>query len=184
MNNFIKRHKLFILSLFFVLLWMLTLVFTSPEEIVKFIGVEGGYFFLFITALIGVSGFASAPFYVMLATFTYTGEFNIFLVAAIVAPARALGDALFFFLGYGGHSVLSEWMGKHMKNFSFWLQNKPPWAVPLVAYLYTSFTPFPQDILMVTLGVGKAFFLHVILAVILGNATFVMLFYLFYNFLF
>ncbi len=171
----IKKNIKFISLLSFLLLWITALFFFSPEEIVLIIGIEGGYLFIFLTALVGVSGFASAPFYAMLATLVASGEYNLFLLALIVAPARAFGDSLFFVLGYQGRSLARSFMGRQLKIASLWLQNKPYWITPLVAYAYTALTPLPQDILMIALGLGKTNFRNIFIAVLLGNATFVFL---------
>ncbi len=169
--RFFKKHKGFFILLFFLLFWIGIIYHISPDRIVAAMGVETGYFLIFLTAFIGVSGFASAPFYATLLTLVSTGEFNIFFLAIIVAPARAFGDALFFLLGHKGHSVI----GSRLKSFSLWLAEKPDWMTPLVAYLYTALTPLPQDILMLVLGLGRTHFKKIIVAVILGNATFVIL---------
>ncbi len=175
MMDFLIKHKGFFLLLFFILGWILLILNVSPDDIVSAMGVEGGYLVIFLTAFIGVSGFASAPFYVTLVTLTSTGEFNIFVLALVIAPARAFGDSLFFFLGYKGHSVMSGVLGKSLKSFSLWINKKPNWMTPLAAYIYTSVTPLPQDILMIALGLGKSRFRGIFVAVLLGNATFIIL---------
>ena len=173
--NFIKKHKGFLFLLIFLFFWALSLIFISPQEIVSFIGIETGYIFIFLTALIGVSGFASAPFYATLVTFLSTGEFNILILLLIVSPARAFGDSLFFLLGYKGHSLIRGFMSSYLNSFSNWLSKKPEWMIPIFAYLYSSFTFFPQDILMIVLGVGRVKFYKIFIAVLLGNATFILL---------
>lgn len=97
----------------------------------------------------------------------------------LVAPARTFGDSIFFLLGRKGHSALGELTGKRLNKFSEWLGKKPGWAIPFVAYLYTSLLPLPQDILMIILGLGKAKFRYVFIAILLGNATFIGLIYIF-----
>ncbi len=169
--QFFKKHKGFFILLLFLLFWIGIIYHIPPNQIVAAMGVETGYLLIILTAFIGVSGFASAPFYATLLTFVSTGEFNIFFLAIIVAPARAFGDALFFLLGYKGHSVAKS----RLISFSSWLAKKPDWMTPLVAYLYTALTPLPQDILMLVLGLGRTNFKKIIVAVILGNATFVIL---------
>ncbi len=171
--HFLVKHKQFLVILLFTLSWTIGLFFVSPQEIVSTIGLEAGYLMIFVTAFIGVSGLASAPFYATLVTFASTGEFNIFLLILAAAPARAFGDSVFFFLGHRGHSALSEFFDRHLKRFSHWLNNKPKWTVPFFAYLYTSISPLPQDILMVTLGLGRVKFFWIFTAVLLGNATFI-----------
>ncbi len=170
--EFLNRHKVFFLLLIFLSFWSALLYFVPPDRLVAAMGVETGYLLIILTAFVGVSGFASAPFYAMLVTFAGSGEFNIFLLAMAVAPARAFGDALFFLLGHRGHSTANS---PRLRSFSAWLVERPSWSIPFIAYLYTAFTPLPQDLLMVLLGLGKARFKTVIIAVILGNATFVVL---------
>ncbi len=170
--EFLKRHKTFFLLLLFLSVWSLLLYFVPPDRLVVAMGIETGYLLIILTAFVGVSGFASAPFYAILVTFAASGEFNIFLLALAVAPARAFGDALFFLLGDRGHSVAA---GSRLALFSDWIAKRPDWSIPLIAYLYTALTPLPQDFLMVVLGLGKARFKKVMIAVILGNATFVIL---------
>ncbi len=164
--HFILKHKWFFLLLVFVLFWI---IFVSPEKVVSFLGVERGYLLIFLLALLGVSGFSSAPFYTILLTFVASGEFNIFLLALVASPAMAIGDSLFFFLGYKGHVVF----GGRLRDVSLWLKSKPPWVTPLFAYFYSSFAPLPQDFLMVVLGLIRARFVYIIIALLLGNATFV-----------
>jgi len=173
--DFIKKHKGFFFLLFFILAWIILVSIFPPDKIVEVIGVQTGYFIMFLTAFIGVSGFASAPFYATLVTMVSTGEFNLIVLSLVVAPARAFGDSLFFILGYQGHFVAKEKLGKVLNFFSLWLSKKPGWVIFLFAYFYTSLTPLPQDILMVILGLGKASFKKILPAVLLGNATFVFL---------
>ncbi len=177
--EFIKKHKGFLILLLFVIFWFSLLLFISPREMVDMIGLEMGYLLIFVTAFIGVSGFTSAPYYATLITFMSTGEFNIFLLLLIVAPTMAVGDAIFFFLGQKGHFVLDDLSGKRLQVFSSWLKGKSYWATVAFAYLYTSLSPLPQDLLMIALGLGKLKFRHIFWAVLFGNATFVTLIYLF-----
>jgi len=182
--NFIKKHKGFIFLLVIILLWIISLFFISPEEIVSAMGIEAGYLVMFLTAFIGVSGFFSAPFYMSLITLTSTGEFNIFFIILIIAPARAFGDSIFFLLGHKGHESINELAKQRLKSFSVWLNKKPAWLIPVVAYAYTALSPLPQDILMFILGLGKPKFGRIFIAILLGNATFVGLVYFFSVFLF
>jgi hypothetical protein len=179
--NVITRHKKFWSLLLLILVWIGVLSFVSPSEIVEMIGVKTGYLIIFITALLGISGFASAPFYASLFTLSASGELDIFLVLLIASPARTVGDILFFTLGHHGHSVIREstFVGKKIKNFSLWLFGKPYWIVLFFSYLYTSAAPFPKDFLMIGLGVGRLKLRDVIIVALLGNATFIALVYFF-----
>ncbi len=92
-----KKHSGFIILLIFVTSWISLIVFIPPAEIISIIGIEKSYLIIFITAFIGVSGFASVPFYATFVTFTSSGELSLFLLILIAAPARAFGDNVFFF---------------------------------------------------------------------------------------
>jgi membrane protein YqaA with SNARE-associated domain len=144
--------------------------FINPEEIVALIGVETGYLLIFLTALIGISSFTSASFYATLVALASTGEFHPLLLALVAAPANALGDSIFFFLGHKGRKVLRK---RYLQIFSKWIDRSPDWVAPVIAFLYTSLTPLPQDFLMISLGVAGAKFIRVFIAILLGNAVFI-----------
>lgn len=173
MIRFIIMHKWFILISLFLIIWSLVLVFYSPEDIAGSLGIGGSYALIFFTALIGVSGFASAPFYATLTTLASTGEFNPLILGITVAPARALGDSLFFLWGYRGKHVIKNLSGSFFKKITKWFSKIPPWSAPAAAYIYTAATPLPQDVLMTAMGALGAKFWKILIAVTLGNATFV-----------
>jgi membrane protein DedA with SNARE-associated domain len=174
----------FFIVLTLVLGWIAFLCFFSPKDILSVIGIGTGYLLIFLTALFAVSGLASAPFYTTFITFASTGEFNFFLVLLVSVPALTLGDSIFFLVGHKGHFVASGFLGKKIDSFSRWIKSKPKLVVPVFAYLYTAITPLPQDILMTVLGLGKTNFKQVFTAVLLGNATFLTIIYLFSKFIF
>lgn len=174
-----KKHKKFWTLLCLIVIWLAVVLVFSPQEIVEAIGVETGYFLIFLTALLGISGFVSFPFYIALVTLTSSGEFNIFLVILVAAPARSVGDILLFSLGHQGHLVVSDLVSSRLRSFSSWLCGKPYWVVLLFSYLYTSAAPLPKDFLMLFLGLGRIKLRDVIIIVLLGNATFIGLVHLF-----
>lgn len=176
----IKRHKRFWGLVLFISAWLVLLYFVPPKEIVEIIGVKTGYFLIFITALLGFSGFVSAPFYTTLATLSGSGELNIFLVLLVAVPARTVGDILFFYLGHQSHRVIREDtpVGGRIRRLSRWLYGKPYGVVLLFSYLYTSAAPFPKDFLMFGLGLGRIKFRDLVIVALLGNATFIAMVYL------
>ncbi len=175
--NFIKKHKGFLFLFFFISLWLTLLLFISPERILSIIGLEMGYFFIFLSALLGIPALGSFSFYITFLTLVSTGEFNLFLLILTIVPARIFGDFLFFSLGYKGHAALNDLISRSLKSFSLWLKKKPSWVLSLVVYLYSSFAPLPQDALMVTMGLGKIKFRSIFLPILLGNVTFILLIY-------
>lgn len=174
-----KKHKKFWALLLLITFWLVLVLAFPPAEIVDAIGLEAGYLLIFLTALLGISGFVSLPFYITLVTLTSTGEFNIFLVMLVAAPARSVGDILLFSLGHQGHYVVSDFVGSRLRSFSAWLSGKPYWVAVVFSYLYTSAAPLPKDFLMLFLGLGRIKLRDVIIIVLLGNATFIGLVHLF-----
>ncbi|MGM0629274.1 MAG: hypothetical protein ACQESA_02510 [Patescibacteria group bacterium] len=173
-----KNHPGFILLILFIIIWTAFVIFVPPTEIVDYIGIKGGYLIIFLTALMGISGFTSIPFYTILVALSSTGEFNIFLLLLVAAPARSFGDVIFFLVGHKGHHAINEMTGsKKIENFANWLNNKPRYLTPLVAYLYTAAAPLPKELLMIILGLGKVHFKWLLIGLILGNATFIAMVY-------
>lgn len=171
MKNVFKKHKGFIFFSVFLVAWLTLLFFVSPIEIVEFIGVETGYLLIFLTGLIGISSLSSGSMYVILITFASTGEFHPLLLALSAAPAMALGDAIFFVFSTKGREALKEKGGELIKKITSWTSELSPNKITFLAYAYSGFTPLPQDVLMIALGLGGAPFWRVIPAVFLGNFT-------------
>lgn len=155
--------------------WICLLIFVSPEEIVEFIGVETGYLLIFLTGLIGISSLSSGSFYIVLITLASTGEFNPLLLALSAAPAMVIGDAVFFIFSAKGRDVVKEKNNKFIKKLTSWTKKMSPNKITFLTYAYSGFTPLPQDILMVVLGVGGAPFWRVIAAAFLGNFTLILI---------
>ncbi len=157
----------------FLVIWVSLLFIITPEEVVAAIGIDGGYLLIFFTALIGASAFTSVPFYTLLFSFASTGEFNPILLGAIAAPALVFGDYLFFYLGLKTRSFLGRRF--FVKPLSKWIDSRPRWAIPFVAFTYSVIGPLPQDLLMLAFGFCGVQFKRVVLPLILGNAIFIML---------
>lgn len=169
------KHGAFIGIFLFLTGWGILLFFISPQEIVQIIGVEAGYLIVFLTALVGVSAFTSASFFASLITFASSGDFNPIILGLVAAPGRVVGDSLFFLLGFKARNVASDFKIKIVRKFSEWIDKMPPFLISLVVFIYTGFTPLPQDLLMAALGLGKISFRIVLPIALLGNAVFIVL---------
>lgn len=181
MHAFPKRKgpRRFLIFLAVVLLTVLFFSVVTPEAVIEHIGIQGGYMVLFILALLGVSSVVSASFYTTLVVLAASGEFNPFLMGLVAAPGRAVGDSLFFFLGLHSRDISSRFWLKITQTLSAWVDRFPRWMPMALTYGYTGFTPFPQDFLMVAMGLSGVRFRLVLPFLVLGNATFVIWFSLF-----
>ena len=169
-NEGVKQYLETVFFVAFVVLWFALLFIISPEELVHAIGIDGGYLLIFFTAIIGASALSSVPFYTLIFSFAATGEFNPIILGLVAAPALVFGDYLFYYLGLKSRLLF----GKNLAHsLSDWIDRRPRWAVPFVAFAYTVFIPLPQDILMLALGLVGVGFGRVVIPLILGNAIFI-----------
>ncbi len=152
----------------FLVIWIALLFIITPKELVTAIGIDGGYALVFFTAIIAASAFTSVPFYTLLFSLASTGKFNPIILGIVAAPGLLIGDYLLFYLGLKSRSFLAK---RFVKPFSEWIERRPKWAIPFVAFVYTLIAPLPQDILMLALGLGDVPYKRVFAPLLLGNAT-------------
>ncbi len=170
-----RRKKEAMLSfaafLFFIVIWSILLLRFSPVDIVGAIGIQNGYFILFLVALIGgVSALTSTSFYITTATFAAGGLEPVYL-ALIGAVGLTLGDIVFYYLGSRGREVLHGKAKELSNRFSVWIHEKDERSVRLISYLYCAVTFLPTDILSISLALARYPLKKILLPIYLGNAT-------------
>lgn len=167
--NKITKYLTFFGIILALIAWGFFLYFVGPEKIVEFLGYQSSYAAAFIVALIGgTSVFTTASFYATIATLA-AGGLNIFILAAIGGIGAALGDSFFFFLGTKGRKISTPSFQKKLNRFSKWLHKLPGWMVPLFVFVYAGFIPLPNDVMMVSLALGKYKFKKIIPFLVLGD---------------
>ncbi|KKS69447.1 MAG: hypothetical protein UV40_C0023G0010 [Parcubacteria group bacterium GW2011_GWA1_42_7] len=168
MNKSAKYLTAFLIILALIA-WGIFLYFVGPEKIVEFLGYQNSYIAAFIISLIGgTSVFTTASFYATVATLA-AGGLNIFILAAIAGIGAALGDSFFFFLGFKGRKISSPSFKKRLDRFSKWLRRLPNWTIPFFAFIYAGFIPLPNDVMMISLALGKYKFRKIIPFVLAGD---------------
>ncbi|MFK7779801.1 MAG: hypothetical protein QM490_01525, partial [Candidatus Gracilibacteria bacterium] len=94
-----KALSIFLLILLFIIMWSWALTFYSPEEIVAYIGINEGYFLVFLISIIGgVSTVTAISFYTTIMTLI-VGGLNLFIVGVLVGIGATIGDSIFFYMG-------------------------------------------------------------------------------------
>jgi membrane protein YqaA with SNARE-associated domain len=166
-----KKLLTFLIIVVLVLFWSLLAYFIGPEEIVEKIGAENGYILIFLVALFGgISAFTSPSYFALLITLAI-GGLNPFILALFSGFGVALGDALFFYLG--AHARKVSFKRGDSKNIferaARWIEKRSSKTVPVLIFLYSGFTPFPNDILAVSLAFANYPFKKFFIAVLLGN---------------
>jgi membrane protein DedA with SNARE-associated domain len=167
--KFSVKYRFFAL-LCLLLLWILLLQFISPEELVEVVGAKG-YLLLFLVAAVGGVSFLTASSYFALVLTLAAGGLNPLLLGIIGGIGVTIGDTLFFLFGTHGRELLSEKLERRMTAFGAWLRKGPPFIVPLAVYVYAAFTPFPNELITVSLGLAGTRWPRVLPALLLGNIT-------------
>ena len=167
-----KRLVFFIFLILFLSSLIYYVLYIGPEQIVTNIGVENTYLILFLIAIFGgVSAFTSTSFYVLFVTFLAGGS-NPIILAIVGGLGLSIGDMLFYLLGIKGREVMEHTRyEKYISKISKLIEKNSQLVVFSVIYLYISFSPFPKDILSVTLGILNYNIKRLFLAMILGNTT-------------
>jgi hypothetical protein len=172
-----RKQAILIFSaiLLFVLIFSALFLFVDLPKIIESVGIKNGYVFVFLFALIGgVSSFTSASFYATVAFFA-SGGLNPFLLALSAAPALAIGDYVFYFLGHEGRLASGGGFKNFIEKLTAWFQKKPRKFFPLFIFIYGGLTPLPADILMFSLALVDFPFKKALPFILLGHITFLSL---------
>lgn len=154
----------------------LALFFVGAERIVAFIGVENSYLVTFFIALFGgMTSVGGVSYTASIVTFVSGGAMP-WLIALAAGAGTAIGDSIYYLVSRRGARVLGEgWLSRKIKALSDWLSKRSGLVKFLGIYAYISFTPLPNDLLTITLGISQVPKKIVLPAVILGDFTFAFL---------
>src|SRR3989338_1224106 len=170
------KHTLKFITALLVLVAVIALLsYVGPEKLVDLLVLENVYLIVFVLGIIGgVSAFSAAGFYATLFSFALGGA-DPFILALFSAPGVLIGDFIFWYIGIQGRQIINEEYNSYLLKFSSWLKGKPKWFTPIAVYVYTGFTPFPGDFLMLTLAVLNYKFSQIFIPTLLGNYTLALL---------
>ena len=172
MNVRLKKKKiLLIIAALILIAWSIFLVFIDLEALAQEIGLHNVYFILFfVAATAGTSFLTSAAFYAVYLSYISTGIDPIIL-GVIAGVGTTLGDAVYFYFSSKAGDLINADENKVYKKVHGFIFRLPRWGVYLFTYLYASFAPIPNDILIITLGVLKFKFRYIMPLILLGNIT-------------
>ncbi len=174
MNKILYHYRGILSVVIFITLLFVVFFFINPQELVESFGVTNSYIVLFFVALIGgTSSLTSSSYYATIIAFTISG-LDPLMMALVAGVGLSIGDGIFYLLGIWGRNNISG-RAKHLvEKGSRFLLKKPKWLVQIIVYLYTGFTPFPGDILMVALSFARFPYKSFVIAGLLGNITLVL----------
>jgi uncharacterized membrane protein YdjX (TVP38/TMEM64 family) len=155
----------------FLVIWTLLLNTFPPKEIIDMIGIKNGYLIAFLIALLGgMTSFTGSSYYLVISTFG-AGGLNPFLLGFFGGTGALMSDAIFFFIGIKFGKLISEDKKIKAEKLSKWLRKKPKWILFLGIFLYLGFTPLPNDIITLSLGIMGYRFREILIPIYLGNIT-------------
>ncbi|HSM37527.1 MAG TPA: hypothetical protein VK837_14080 [Longimicrobiales bacterium] len=155
----------------FLIAWGVLLNRVGARGVVDLIGVRNGYLVVFLMASAGgLSAATSVPLYATLATFA-AGGLEPLLLGLAAGTGLTVGDSLFFLVGLEGRRASSGRLEERLERLSAWFERRPRWALRLAIYAYAGLTPFPNDIMMVTLAASGVRYRLILPSLIAGNLT-------------
>ncbi|MCA9353743.1 hypothetical protein KC842_02620 [Candidatus Nomurabacteria bacterium] len=169
-----------VIAILLILLVVALTIFSAKvdvREILNFIGVSGiyGYIAAVIIALSGgVSVATTASFYAAIGILAVSG-LDPLILALVTAPALIIGDYIFYYLARRGKEAILEKNNKYVNKIKRFIGGKSQFFIGSFVYFYAGLTPFPSDILMVSLAVFEIRFRRIVLPLFLGHVTLVTL---------
>ncbi|HEY4503187.1 MAG TPA: hypothetical protein VJC14_02015 [Candidatus Paceibacterota bacterium] len=169
-----KINSWYILRLTPLLLFIGATVFfyySSPEEIIRIIGIENAYVLMFVLALLGgLSTFSGVPYHVVLVMLA-SGGLNPLLVGISAASGVIVGDSTSYYLGYSGGAIIPQGIQKTLKKFCAFCLARPR-VLPIAFFIYGSLVPFSNDFIVISMGLARYSFWRVMIPLGLGNFVF------------
>lgn len=171
MNQKSRRILGALTILFLFAAWIFLINKISPEEIVDFLGIKNSYLMVFLFCFIGgISILFPFPYYLIV--FTLGATLNPILLGLVGGTGVMLGDSTSYLFGYAGREVISGRLNTILGKIHNWFLKKSKWTIYISLYLYSSIIPFPNDILVIPLGLVRYPYFRVILPLWLGDITF------------
>ena len=168
----IRNYIVFALVTLFIISWSILLYQVGPQQIVDLLGVNNSYLLMFAMTLFGgLSTFTAPTFYAVLITLAL-GGLNPFLLGIVAGLGMTISDSAFFYFGMKGRDVLSGRWEERVGRLKEWFDAKPSWAAPILVFLYTGFSPFPNDPLMIGTALASVSYRRIVPFLFLGNSTF------------
>lgn len=156
---------------------LLSLLFISPQEIVDTIGVENAYLVAFLISLLGGLSAGGAVSYMSVIVVLVLGGADPILLGLISGISLAMGDLLLFHFGSKGRALVTKKWGTRIQKTVEVLERKELLrrSIPILAYVYMGFSPFPNDLLLLFLAVIKYPYTYTVVTILLGDLTFALL---------
>ena len=157
--------------LFFASISVYFYFYSSPEQLVEWVGAENSYFLIFVLALFGgLTTFSGVPYHLVLITLAI-GGLNPLLLGLSTAVGVILGDSTSYYVGYSGGEVMPGRVQKIVNRIYIYTAGYPK-LLQVFFFLFGSLTPISNDFIVISAGIAKYPFWKVIIPLGLGNLVF------------
>jgi membrane protein YqaA with SNARE-associated domain len=172
-----RRLRITVISIVvFIVVWSLVVYFVGAERIIDYIGVENSYIVVFFIALIGGATSLGGVTYVSAILTTVAGGAEPLYIGLAAGAGTCLGDSLYYLVSYyGSHAFATGTIDKHLDRVQDWADQRPWYTRWLTIYGLLGFTPMPNDLLTVSLGLIKQPKRLVLTAIAAGTFTLALL---------
>jgi len=166
-----KRIALFVTVLLLIVGWTLLFMYTEPEEVIAWIGVENSYLVGFLISVLGALG-SVTPFSTYPAVYAMAStEVNLFVLVPLVAAGLTVGDALFFFFGVTAQDVIPNRLQSKVDQLWSWLEKKPDIFIQIFLLIWVGFSPLANNLITAPLAVAGYRFRKIVVPLTLGNCS-------------
>lgn len=175
MNKIYIKKILFFILVLSILIGVIYLAkSTDAVFFIKSVGEQNLYLALFIISIFGGLSAGGSITFISSIAFLASAGFHPLIVALVSAAGIIIGDFALFFIAKKFRNLL---YGKINKNINF-IEKKlkeKKWSKSLIyffSYVYMGITPFPNDILLISLALLKYPMKIIIPIIIFGDITF------------
>lgn len=157
--------------LFFASISIYFYLYSSPEQLVGWVGAGNSYFLIFVLALLGgLTTFSGVPYHLVLITLAI-GGLDPLLLGISTAVGVILGDTTSYFIGYSGGEVMPSRLQK-IVNRAYIYTDGYPKLLQVFFFLYGAFSPMSNDFIVISAGIAKYPFWKVMIPLAFGNLVF------------
>jgi len=145
--------------------------YSTPEQIIDWLGVSNAYLLIFILAFIGgLTIFSGIPYHLVIITMAL-GGLNPFILGLSASLGVILGDSTSYYVGYQGEAVIPDRFQKFFQKINDFSLTHPK-ALPLFGFFYGSFVPFSNDFITISAGLAHYPFWRIMIPLAIGNLIF------------
>lgn len=167
----LKKYLPRFLPILFFAGTLFVLFSSSPEDLIRFVGIENAYALIFALAFLGgLTTFSGIPYHLVLITLA-SGGLNPYLLGMTTALAVSLGDCTSYYVGYYGRDLLPVKLQSSLQRLSK-LQVQHPRLLPAAFFFYGACIPFSSDLITIPMGILRYPLWKVIVPLGIGTVIF------------